>query len=90
MTESEESELFDVADAFLDLANELNKNWPAKRISEAFSYAAARYSAFDYLVSDDPKDDERDAVEGYCAQYRKALLENLDRLRTELNDGKET
>jgi len=75
-------EFFDVVDAFIHLANDLNQKWPTSRISSAMMYAAARYNAFNFYTLDPiPGQNLEKAVEYFCDQYKVMLLENVKALK---------
>jgi len=73
-------EFFDVVDQFIQLANKLAKEFSSSRISSTLLYAAARYNAFNFYALDSDIEEKEDAVEYYCEQYKKMLLDNFDEL----------
>lgn len=75
-----DSDFFDVADEFIQLANELGKRWPTTRISAAIMYASARYNAFNFFATDSGPKTKKDAVEYYRDQYQKMLEDNMEEL----------
>lgn len=76
---------WNVADSFIELANDHGDTVPPETVNAALMYAAARYSAFvavnqHALLSDDGSDDdiEADTVAQYFSlQFRKLFDENL-------------
>ena len=75
-----EEEFFDVADRFIELANELVREWGTPRVSAALLFAATRFNAHNFFSTDGEERNRKRAVKYYCAQYRKMLLENMDTL----------
>lgn len=74
-------EFYDVVDQFIELANKLAESWPSARVSSAILYAAARYNAFNfYALESDINQNKENAIEYYCEQYKKMLLNNLEEL----------
>lgn len=76
----QEEVFHEVADEFINLANQLSEEWAIPMLSAAFMYAAARYNAF-YAAGDagDPENRRR-AIAYLCDQYRKMLEENFREL----------
>ena len=71
----QEADFHEVADEFINLANELSEDWAKPFLSAAFMYAAARYNAHFFYETDGSRDKRADAVDYYCDQYRKMLQE---------------
>lgn len=76
----QEEVFHEVADEFINLANELSEDWASPFLSAAIMYAAARYNAFNFELMDGDKTKAEEAVEYYTAQYKKMLLENIREL----------
>ncbi|MES9820270.1 MAG: DUF3144 domain-containing protein [Candidatus Thiodiazotropha sp.] len=74
----QESDFHEVADEFINLANELNDEWAMPFLSAAFMYAAARYNTFFFFESDGARENHASAIDYYCEQYRKMLKECMD------------
>ncbi|MCK5643970.1 MAG: DUF3144 domain-containing protein [Gammaproteobacteria bacterium] len=76
-----DSELFDIADAFIHLVNEHSQKVGSEKAGSALTYAAARFSA--YIVASNSADlDEMKAVReesknNFMAIYEKYLDINL-------------
>jgi hypothetical protein len=69
--------LYDLADEFINKANELGKDWSATRLSAAMLYATARFNAYNYFkIEDDPS--AKHGMEYFTDQYRTMLKEHLD------------
>jgi len=76
----QEGDFHEVADEFISLANELSEDWALPFLSAVIMYAAARYNAFFFLETDGDADNQDTAIEYYCDQYRKMLLECMKEL----------
>jgi hypothetical protein len=68
-------EFLELVDKFIDLANQLAEGGQGGEVSAAILFAAGRYNAFNFLSNDG--DDQDRAVEFYVAEYRKAIISNL-------------
>lgn len=77
----QELDFHEVADEFVNLANDLSDEWAPNFLSAAILYAAARYNAFHFLETNGDPDKEVAAVEYYTEQYRRMLKENLHELK---------
>ncbi|MES9990882.1 MAG: DUF3144 domain-containing protein [Candidatus Thiodiazotropha sp.] len=71
----QESDFREVADEFIHLANELSEEWAAPFLSAAFMYAAAWYNTHQFYASDGAVENQQKAIDYYCDQYRKMLME---------------
>ncbi|MDQ4122476.1 MAG: DUF3144 domain-containing protein [Acidobacteriota bacterium] len=81
-----ESEFYDVADEFINLANKLREKHSTTRISAVMMFATSRYNAFNFFMTDGAQENEEKAIDYYCEQYRLMLIDNFDRLRDEFNN----
>lgn len=79
----QETDFHEVADEFINFANDLSEEWAMPFLSSAFLYAAARYSAFFFLENDGDLANRAQAVDYFCDQYRKMLQESLAELSQE-------
>ena len=76
-----DNEFWELADAFVDLANRNCDETPRGKVSAAMLYAAARFNAF--VVASSAKSREElsaqneEAVAYFLLQYEKVLRENL-------------
>lgn len=69
--------LFDVADRFIDLANAEKKD--IQHVSESFSYAAARYAAFEAVsCAKDAAKDKKVIIEFFSDRFKEMFVENLN------------
>ena len=77
-------EFFAISNRFVELANEMNSDFPRARISAAFLYSAARYNAFSWMKREVMLDQtEEEAIEFFCTQYKQLLRNNLQALKEE-------
>ena len=70
-------EFLKLVDEFIHLANRLAEERNDGEVSAAILFAAGRYNAFNFLSHDGTEQDQPNAVEFYVAEYRKALVSNL-------------
>ena len=73
----QEEVFHEVADEFINLANDLSDDWAHPMLSAAIMYAAARYNAFNFQLTDGDNEKMEDAIEYYTEQYSKMLRENM-------------
>ena len=71
-----------MVDEFVHLANELNEKHNSTKISSAMMFAAARYSAFNFFVTDGERENEAKAIDYYSEQFRKMLHDNFQETRS--------
>jgi hypothetical protein len=76
----QEDVFHEVADEFINLANELSDDWAQPLLSAAIMYAAARYNAFNFQSVDGNDGNREDAIRYYTEQYSKMLRENMQEL----------
>lgn len=77
----QESDFHEVADEFINLANDLSDDWALPFLSAAFMYAAARYNTYYFFESDGEADKQEAVIDYYCDQYRKMLQECMSEMR---------
>ena len=74
-------EFYDLVDRFINLANDLEKEWPRSRVSATLMFAAARYNVFNWLNRDvDLEQNLGAAVAYYREQYGKMFQDNVEEL----------
>jgi Protein of unknown function (DUF3144) len=74
-------QFLDAADRFVQLANELNDQYPRDWVRAAMMYAAARYNAFVWVTRETGPDQTLDqAVAHYASEYDKMLRDNVDEI----------
>lgn len=76
----QEADFHEVADEFINLANQLSEDWATPFLSAVFMYAAARYNAHFFYQVDGDTDNRQQALDYYSGQYRKMLDECLAEL----------
>lgn len=79
--EVKELEMFEMADKFINIANELvqGQSQEIGRVGAAIRYAAARFNAHDAnSKSKNLEEDKEKAIEWYTDQYKKMLAENIN------------
>jgi hypothetical protein len=75
---------FDLANRFVEQANELAEEHGPPRVAAALLWAASRYGAFAWAMSGAPgKQSPDDALDLFSAQYRKMMDDNLKRMLAE-------
>lgn len=82
------AEFYEMVDEFVHLANELNEKHNSTKISSAIMFAAARYNAFNFFVTDGESANEAQAIDYYCEQYRKMLHDNFQETRNSYSRAK--
>ena len=76
----QEEVFHEVADEFINLANDLSDDWAQPFLSAAIMYAAARYNAFNFKSLDGNEMNREEAIEYYMEQYGKMLRENIQEM----------
>ena len=76
----QESDFHEVADEFINLANQLSEDWATPFLSAVFMYAAARYNAHFFHAVDGDSANREEALAYYSGQYRKMLEECISEL----------
>jgi hypothetical protein len=71
-------EFLKLVDEFIHLANRMAEEGKAGEASAAILFAAGRYNAFNFISNGGTDQDQAAAVEFYVAEYRKALVSNLE------------
>ncbi|WP_028763217.1 DUF3144 domain-containing protein [Shewanella colwelliana] len=75
-----ETTIFQLADQFIALANELSgKEQDVGKVDTAMRFAAARFNAFEAsLKSSDLAAEKANALEWFSNEYKEMLSDNLD------------
>ena len=73
----QEEVFHEVADEFINLANDLSDDWALPFLSAAIMYAAARYNAFNFQTVDGEEHNREEAIRYYTEQYSKMLRESM-------------
>lgn len=78
--EKAETSIYDLADQFIGLANELaNKENDVGKIGTALRFAAARYNAFEASIKSADLASEKDsAMEWFTNEYKTMLDDNIE------------
>jgi hypothetical protein len=71
-------EFLKLVDEFIHLANRLAREGKDGEVSAAILFAAGRYNAFNFLSHNGMQQDQEKAVEFYVAEYRKAIISNME------------
>ena len=79
MDKNAEMAMFDNADKFIELANEMTKKASHGEVGVALRYAAARYSAFEASLRTDNLAEERDKhLQFFAKTFTEMLQKNFD------------
>lgn len=79
MDQDDEKIMFEYADKFIALANELSQSQTTGNVGVAFRYAAARYSAFEASLRTDNLAEEKDKhIQFFANTFTEMLQENFD------------
>ena len=86
--ETEQMAFFEIADQYINLANELAKTEGSANTGTALRYAAARYNTFEASLStDDLSKDQDKMIDMLCDDFREMLKVNMkdyiERMRQE-------
>jgi hypothetical protein len=88
--EKQGMEFFDIADQYINLANELAKTEGSANAGTALRYAAARYNTFEASLSTKNLAEEQDKmIDMLCDDFREMLKVNMKDYihRIAQNDG---
>lgn len=80
MTDTSNTTIFELADQFIALANQLSQQEAdVGKVGTALRFAAARFNAFEAAIKSADLATEKDnALEWFSAEYREMLSDNLD------------
>lgn len=76
----QEEVFHEVADEFINLANDLSDDWALPFLSAAIMFAAARYNAFNFKSNYGDEVNREEAIRYYTEQYGKMLRENMNEM----------
>ena len=77
--EDTNTSMYDLADQFIHLANELAQKDQTGNVGVAIRYAAARYTAFEAsLQTDDLASGKEEVIDQFARDFNKMLGINLD------------
>ena len=81
-------EFLEAADRFVTLANEMGEQYSADWVRAVLMYAAARYNAFTWLTSDEPRGQSLDTAAAYFRnEYETMFRENLKEIEPVYRGG---
>jgi lauroyl/myristoyl acyltransferase len=76
--EKQETPFFELADQYINLANDLAKKDGTANVGTALRYAAARYNTFEASLSTDDLDKDQDKlIDMLCDDFREMLKVNM-------------
>jgi hypothetical protein len=79
MDQDQEKAMYDSADKFIALANEMTKTFSQGQVGVAIRYAAARYSAFEASTRTDNLAEEKDKhLQFFVNTFTEMLQKNLE------------
>lgn len=79
MAQFDEKEMYDLADKFINLANEMSKADRSGKVGVAIRFAAARYSAFEASMRTKNLADDKDAqLQLFVEDFSSMLRYNLE------------
>jgi hypothetical protein len=84
------NEFYQLVDEFIHLANNLGDKHDTTRISSVMMFAAARYNAFNFFVTDGERQNEQTAIDYYAEQYKLMLQDNFNETRNAYLRSNET
>jgi len=87
----EEKEVFDCADQFVNLANELSQSDTSGNVGVGLRYAAARYCAFEASLHTNNFDEDMEKhLESYASDFKNMLRINFEDYSKKLADQKKS
>ena len=79
MDKKDEKTIYDYADKFINLANEMSKSDRSGNVGVALRFAAARYSAFEASTHTDKLAEEKDKqLELFANAFKEMLQMNIE------------
>ena len=79
MVQNDDKMMFDYADKFINLANEMSKSDRSGNVGVAIRYAAARYSAFEASMRTDNLAEDKDKqLQDFADVFTDMLRVNLE------------
>ena len=79
MDQTQEKAMYDIADKFINLANEISKSDPSGGVGVALRFAAARYSAFEASMQTSSLVEEKEKqLQLFTNDFTNMLLINLE------------
>ena len=79
MSQNDDKTMYDYADKFINLANEMSKSDRSGNVGVAIRFAAARYSAFEASMRTDKLAEEKDKqLELFANAFKEMLQMNIE------------
>ena len=79
MDQNEEKSMYDYADKFINLANDMSKSDRSGNVGVAIRFAAARYSAFEASMRTDKLIEEKEKqLELFANAFKEMLQMNIE------------
>ena len=79
MSQNDDKTMYDYADKFINLANEMSKSDRSGNVGVAIRFAAARYSAFEASMRTDKLAEEKDKqLEFFANAFKEMLQMNIE------------
>ena len=79
MNQNDDKTMYDYADKFINLANEMSKSDRSGNVGVAMRFAAARYSAFEASMRTDKLAEEKDKqLELFANAFKEMLQMNIE------------
>jgi hypothetical protein len=79
MSQNDDKTMYDYADKFINLANEMSKSDSSGNVGVAMRFAAARYSAFEASMRTDKLAEEKDKqLELFANAFKEMLQMNIE------------
>ena len=79
MSQNDDKTMYDYADKFINLANEMSKSDRSGNVGVAIRFAAARYSAFEASMRTDNLAEEKDKqLELFANAFKEMLQMNIE------------
>lgn len=87
--QSQGMEFFEIADKYINLANDIAKTEGTANTGTALRYAAARYNTFEAsLASPDLVSEKDKLIDMLCDDFREMLKANMDDYVSRIADSK--
>jgi len=81
-------EFMEAADRFVTLANEMGEQYSPDWVRAVLMYAAARYNAFNWLTSDEQREQSLDSAATYFrSEYETMFRENVKEIEPVYRGG---
>ena len=79
MGQDNDNAMYDYADRFINLANEIAKSDASGRVGVTIRFAAARYSAYETSIrKSNPAEDKGKELQLFAADFKNMLQFNLE------------